>query len=127
MTNIDPNQNKLIAISRFMSRFVPSALGPLVRLVRFERMTYRVGVCYSIQLSYRRIFLLPKIRQLYFYNYLAFEPHGKSMSGKITLHEPSGISAAQIIPLDSTPHNLTGFKLATTKTFLPTRSSGAYH
>ena len=28
----------------------------LVRPTRFERATYRVGVCHSIQLSYERIF-----------------------------------------------------------------------
>ena len=35
----------------------------MVRPVRFERMTYRVGVCHSIQLSYGRaqkILYLPK-------------------------------------------------------------------
>ena len=30
----------------------------LVRPTRFERATYRVGVCHSIQLSYERIFIL---------------------------------------------------------------------
>ena len=31
----------------------------VVRLTRFERATYRVGVCHSIQLSYKRISILP--------------------------------------------------------------------
>ena len=30
--------------------------GFLVRPTRFERATYRVGVCHSIQLSYERIY-----------------------------------------------------------------------
>ena len=30
--------------------------GILVRPTRFERATYRVGVCHSIQLSYERIY-----------------------------------------------------------------------
>ena len=31
----------------------------MVRPTRFERATYRVGVCHSIQLSYERIFYCP--------------------------------------------------------------------
>ena len=38
---------------------MPTPLGvgiSMVRPTRFERATYRVGVCHSIQLSYERIY-----------------------------------------------------------------------
>ena len=36
----------------------------------------------------------------------------------------SSVEAASIIPCDSSPLNLTGFKLATKTTFFPIKSSG---
>ena len=45
----------------------------------------------------------------------------------MTFAEPSGASAAHIMPLDSTPQSFTGFRFATIMTFLPMRSSGLYH
>ena len=36
----------------------------------------------------------------------------------------SSVAAHKIIPCDISPLNLTGFKLATNTTFLPTNSSG---
>ena len=51
-----------------------------------------------------------------------------SMSDKVVKTvNISSLSAAKIIPLDSIPLNLTGFKLVHTITFLPTKSSTSYH
>ena len=54
-----------------------------------------------------------------------FEPAATSFSGLSTTSEPAPSSATSIIPWDSTPRSLAGFRLATTTTFRPTRSAGA--
>ena len=48
-----PNPQVSSACSNWVGSFI------LVRPTRFERATYRVGVCHSIQLSYERIFYCP--------------------------------------------------------------------
>lgn len=45
----------------------------------------------------------------------------------LNIVKSSPLSAANNIPCDSTPLNLTGFKFVSTITFLPTKSSGLYH
>ncbi len=59
------------------------------------------------------------------YNYLIFAPTGIESSANITLHPPPGISAAQIMPLLSTPRSFTGLRFAMSCIFFPMRSSGA--
>ena len=46
-------------------------------------------------------------------------------SGTVNDNVPFSSSAAKIIPSDKIPQILTGFKLVTNNTFLPTSSSGA--
>ena len=53
--------------------------------------------------------------------YLIFEPTGILSSTNITFI-PSGVSAAHIMPLLSTPLSFTGFKFAMSWSFLPIRS-----
>lgn len=97
----------------------------VVRLTGFEPAAHGVGGHCSIQLSYKRISALVLSRAFCFY--LTRLPLGSASSGWITLQVPSGISAAHIMPFDSTPQSLTGLRLATIITFFPTRSSGLYH
>ena len=52
-------------------------------------------------------------------------PSATSFSGTTRERFPLSSSAARIIPSDRTPHRVTGFKLVTNTTFLPTISSGA--
>lgn len=56
--------------------------------------------------------------------YLIFAPTGISSSTKITLQPPSARSAAQIMPLLSTPQSFAGFRFAISCIFLPVKSSG---
>ena len=56
--------------------------------------------------------------------YLISAPLGISALISTTRKIPS-FSADRIIPSLNSPHNLTGFKLATTATFLPTNSAGS--
>ena len=51
-------------------------------------------------------------------------PAGIFFSGTIKDRFPSASSAHRIMPSDTTPANLAGFKLVTTITFFPTISSG---
>lgn len=52
------------------------------------------------------------------------EPEAMSFSGVIRMTLPSASSAQRIMPWDSMPASLAGFKLVMTMTFLPTISSG---
>ena len=52
------------------------------------------------------------------------EPDAMSFSGVIRMTLPSASSAQRIMPWDSMPASLAGFKLVMTMTFLPTISSG---
>ena len=56
------------------------------------------------------------------HNYLTLSPRGVSLSRNTTLTVSS--PDARIIPLDSMPQRVAGFKFATTMIFLPIRSSG---
>ena len=56
--------------------------------------------------------------------HLTVPPLAIAFSGETRLRFPSLSSAQRIMPSERTPRNLTGFKLATTTTRLPTISSG---
>lgn len=59
---------------------------------------------------------------LFFHIYSTTEPFGKDSSTVASDNFPSGPSPDKIIPSDISPLNLTGFKLMTQITFLPTNS-----
>ena len=62
-----------------------------------------------------------KVKNFKMTNYISNSPISQSSGVKI-----AALSVAIIIPSDNSPINLAGFKLVTTGTFLPTKSSGAY-
>ena len=62
--NLNTKNPVIIAITEFL----------LARPMRFERTTYRVGVCHSIQLSYGRICTRFEIRQLHTYELVSQTP-----------------------------------------------------